>query len=211
MDIPENDLEKCVELANELCEYYNFDAMVNCTKKSLDDLIRFTRTFLGKDVQIKDLELRTNPDTTFRGVMLPRNDTHYEIYVLKEADEDLRRLVTCKELFQAALDSPDIRNLDLYDHISALVYQDMQDPSLAVIAELMAEVAAMQFLYPYADRVEDIKRINEKQTSSEKIAESYGIPLFYVEKYLTKKTMAALQTSHGIKIATNSDISKNKS
>ncbi len=196
MNLSDEQLKICVDTANELTDHYAVNAHVKCDQKSLDELVRFAQDFLGAPVIMKDLDLRVNASSLFRGVMLWNEDGHYEVFILKDSDESSRRLVTTKELFQVALDEEAVRNMDLYDHVSALLFQDVQDPTPAIIAEQMAEVAAMQFLYPYADRVNDAKRIKNRETTAADISDHYGIPQYYVERYLHAPIMDALRATH---------------
>ena len=160
--------------------------------------------YLQYNVAIKELHREADKDSVLLGWMSPTKEAmdgkNYEIYVLKDSDLKRRRFVVCKELFQAMLDDSNNRNMSIYEHISAWMTRDMKAPGPAVEAEQMAEIAAMQFLYPYADRIEDIKRLSKKEATYKQISAYYGIPQQYVEIYLSKSSMDTLQASHSLKI-----------
>lgn len=199
----EENLKRCCALANELSAQYKLYARTDNAKKSLDDLIDVFKTYMnnGASIVLADLEIKAEPGSVVLGAMLRKGNV-YEIYIVADDEEKNRRFVVCKELFQTLLDDPAVRNMHLNAHVQELgasgLFGDKSSP--AVDSERSAEIAAMQFLYPYNERVADIARIKAGNCDYQKISDYYGLPQIYVETYLNEIVMNKLQTSHGLSI-----------
>lgn len=199
----DDSLKRCYALANELAEQYALYARTDHDKKSMDDLIHVFKDYMnnGATIVLKDLDIAAKPDSVVRGAMLRRGNI-YEIYVIEGDVEENRRFVTCKELFQTLLDDEDMWNMNLNAHVQELGAADfiVNAASAAVESEKLAEIAAMQFLYPYQERVADIARIRSGECTYQKISDHYGLPQIYVEIYLNEIVMDKLRPSHGLSV-----------
>ncbi|GEM_PF-898575 len=197
MELEDEDLRKCVEAANELADNYEAFVHVKQPRKSLDDLLDLYSSLMKGNVSFEEVIVNDPLSSTPRGGTLPYDGPDgkpaYKIGVLPDDDENMRRIVTTNEIFQAILDTDSSRDMSLYDHIAAMYAGDLTE---AVKKEEMAEVAMMQFLYPYKDRVNDLKLLSESKLTYEEIVNWYGIPQNYVELYLTKPYMDKLRSSH---------------
>lgn len=114
-------------------------------------------------------------------------DNSYEIVLLQGLNHCWRRLVLCKELFHMLLDNAEYRDMNLDEHIIGTlgVVISEKTPSNAVKSEIIAEVAAMEFLFSYQARLEELK----SNLTTKEIAEKYKCPLQLVEKYLLEENM----------------------
>lgn len=92
--------------------------------------------------------------------------------------------------------------MNLNAHVQELGAADfiLNNASAAVESEKLAEIAAMQFLYPYQERVADIAKIKSGACTYQKISNHYGLPQIYVEIYLGEIVMDKLRPSHGLAV-----------
>jgi hypothetical protein len=83
--------------------------------------------------------------------------------------------------------------MSIRDHIEelAVVFPDGHQPALPAVAEKLAEVAAIESLFPYRSRVDALKNDN-RNVDFRDIAERYKIPLVFVERYLSLRLMTFL-------------------
>ena len=107
-----------------------------------------------------------------------------------------QRLVLSKELFHVILDDESTRHQTvnhLLEDISAHISVDNEDrpkPEKPLQTEFMAEIAAMEFLFPFRERVIKAKS-NEIDYSQ--VAEQYKVPRRFVELYLSQSFMDVLK------------------
>jgi hypothetical protein len=117
-------------------------------------------------------------------------EDRFEIYLLAGMNYCWRRYVLCKEYFHAIIDGDDYRNMNIYDHLKevSISFPDGKSrPDSPVQSEMLAEIAAMEFLFPYGERVSHVANGNLDFAN---IAEHYKIPQFFVERYLSVEWMA---------------------
>lgn len=116
----------------------------------------------------------------------------YWVCVEKTENKCWRRFYTCKELFHIVLDKPEYHSLDLSAHIAEMTTSVFgeESSSPAVVVEHLAEIAAMEYMMPYAVRATEISTVNDNNYLP--IAEKYMVPLVKVEKYLSKSHMEYL-------------------
>lgn len=177
-----------VDKAREISESYETYVLSPCFPRSADLLIWILQQYLNLKIQLNVLEIPAQGNSI--RALIAVSEGHFEIYLLGGMPHDLHRVVVCKELFHAVLDSEDYRNMALYKHLSECVMpspDECRDPSPAKISEIMAEVAAMEFLFPYRERVTCKKLIAAGKLNFERIAEEYMIPQFLVERYMSEE------------------------
>lgn len=100
-----------------------------------------------------------------------------------------------KELFHVLIDTEDSRDMNLsrttlIESIGA-PFDSNKPHYFAAAAELQAEIAAMEFLFPYVNR-QAIVRLS-KRPDSASVAKQYLIPRLMVEKYLSQVFLDELQ------------------
>ena len=93
-----------------------------------------------------------------------------------------------KELFHVLIDTEDSRDMNLsrttmIESVGA-PFDSNKPHYFAAAAELQAEIAAMEFLFPYKDRQAIINLPKRREFSS--VAKQYLIPRLMVEKYLSQ-------------------------
>lgn len=194
MLIPHDRLAFCFAKAKEVSDSYKLllQSGGEHTLKSVSTLIRAIEPTLTGNLEILELnELYSVSEA--RGFFLVDSEGNYKIAHLKGQNPCWNRLVICKELFHVLLDSEESRNISIAAHLDEFMssYPNRDDvPNEAVISEWQAELAAMEFLFPFKDRF----TIIEKQDFvSSDIAARYRIPKVMVERYLSDEYMNNLR------------------
>jgi hypothetical protein len=99
-------------------------------------------------------------------------------------------MVITKELFHVVFDNPEYVTTDIETHVEI---STSDAPSLYEVSptaaqlEFLTEYAAMEFLFPYAQRLQLIQTNNPLDYDA--IAHQYRVPRDYVERYLSKEYM----------------------
>ncbi|HHA2954816.1 TPA: ImmA/IrrE family metallo-endopeptidase [Stenotrophomonas maltophilia] len=195
MLLSDDDVIRCLEKARELIEVYEtYVRAADASARSMDDMVWVARDYLNKRVEIHDLDVIAD-DKIIRGVFAAFDDGHYEIFLLAELGERERRFVLTKEMMHVLLDEERCRNMDIYEHVqeatSSFTIED-SNPDSPVATELLAEVAAMEFLLPYSKRKAIIEHCDGDPDYA-LFARRYGIPQSYVEEYLSDRMMAEFE------------------
>lgn len=186
-------ISKALEIAHiHKLHYLDSDA----SEKSLDNLTDICRSYLGKSI---DLYEHTMPYTgqPIRGFYLAFNDGHYEIAILAQQNRCWRRLVVCKELFHIILDEEKYESKNIADLVdeATLALSSTVLPNAPVRVEILAQISAMEYLFPYADRMLITAQAVASQADVDygRIAEQFKIPRIFVERYLNKHYMDMLR------------------
>lgn len=193
MQLSDDDVIRCLEKAKELSEAYELYVRApDACARSMDDMLWVVGQYLQKAVEVNDLDVLAD-DKVIRGMFAAFEDGHYEIFLLGELNERERRVVTTKEVCHVLLDEEDCRSMDIYDHVqeaaSSFSIENDTKPESPVATEFLAEIAAMEFLLPYAKRKEILAHANGDPDYA-MVARVYGIPQVYVERYLSDRLMA---------------------
>ncbi|WP_447586408.1 hypothetical protein [Pseudoxanthomonas mexicana] len=177
--------------AKELAEQYKLYVLgADRDLRSIDDLRAICADYLGKTVRVNELNLPAG-NRTIRAMFGALADGSFEIFLLAELGERERRFVLCKELFHVVLDQEQCRSMDVYSHLEAAAVSFTtadSKPDGPVVWEMLAEVAAMEFMFPYAERVAVLHAYNGNPDFSA-IARRYGLPQVHVESYLSQPMM----------------------
>lgn len=191
MRLSDTDVRYALDKAKELTEQYEtYSRAKDHCQRSVDDLAWLCGDYLGKSVAIYDLKLAAD-EMVIRGMFAAMHDGSYEIYLLSELGDRERRFVKCKELFHVILDDEQCRSMDIYAHVqlaAAAFSIDDNSPESPVAWELLAEIAAMEFLLPYSER-QRILAASGGNVDYADIARRYGVPQLYVENYLSDAMM----------------------
>ena len=196
MIINVNEIKGALDVATQMAEHYAQNILSGqAYPRSVDDLLMLSRDYLGKDINVYDLE--GIPETSsIRGTFLALEDGNYEIHLSREPTKCKNRFVLCKEIFHVLLDDEEYRNMEIYEHlkeVSITFPTDKSTPGKSVVCEQIAECAAMEFLFPYEKRVEQINLyLSEPQPNHLEIAEYFMVPQYLVERYLSDSFMETL-------------------
>jgi Zn-dependent peptidase ImmA (M78 family) len=189
MRIDKNILSNCFASVRNITDQYKLHVPHgNDVCRSVDDLKRVCEIFLDSKIKILKLNRSQNDSVVF-GSYIAQSDGTRNIIIVKDLNYCWQRFVVCKELFHAVMDADEYRDMDIVGHVQALTLafpDDDSKPRPSVTAEFMAEVAAMEFLFPMERRL-----IEQKNTglSIIGVAQRYKIPQKFVERYLSGQFM----------------------
>jgi Zn-dependent peptidase ImmA (M78 family) len=134
--------------------------------------------------------------------MMERYPDKVIIYIKKNMEEDWKRFAAVKELCHVVNDENEDWSIDGTGTIRALLAEHhICSEKIAkdiVQSETFAEIAAIELLYPFKDRVVDLDSINGGGLSTSKIAGHYKIPEKMVSQALSEfyhKTVESLWKS----------------
>jgi len=184
------DVRHCLDKAAEMTEQYKLYVLAAASfPRSVDDLLWLCQEHEQKNITDVSLDLK---DRTILGAYLNLGAS-YVIIVGANLNFCWKRFVLCKELFHVLLDAPEYRRMNIYEHLEEVktTFPLLESrPGPSTVCEAMAEMAAMEFLFPYAARVEEL----EKNASPDylAIAQKYKIPQVYVEEYMSPSYMENL-------------------
>ena len=113
-------------------------------------------------------------------------------------DDDWKRFVTAKELLHLLIDGDE----DMSPYGDETLDQLVSDGHIGIVSqnggkppaqsELIAEVAAMELLYPIQNRKVDATAIDEGSTSFTKLSIRYGIPVNFIDTIFSQGYRKAL-------------------
>lgn len=124
--------------------------------------------------------------TERRGKDLPSR-----VLVRAEQTPEFQRFVAVKELCHLMIDEKDDWSSAGVETIRGLLKEwellgengtGHMDPSNPLESEMLAEIAAIEMLYPREFRANDIAKIAEKQTTIQKIALDHDVPPYAIEQ-----------------------------
>jgi Zn-dependent peptidase ImmA (M78 family) len=127
--------------------------------------------------------------------MIAHGGNNYEILLAAELSDQSRRLVQAKEIFHILLDEDRYHSMDLYAHVEATAECfriETSMPKNAVVIEFLAHIAAMEFLFPYRERVKIISQQGDREVDYGLVAHKFGIPQIEVEKFLVSSNIEEL-------------------
>lgn len=196
MEIPAPQVVDALCKAKELVEQYHVNCHHPRTRRSVDDLEWLVREFCQRPVVYSQLRISAGQNS-IPGLCVIYGDGRYEVYTLGGLNEDLRRLVASKELFHVVLDATASHSMGFVDHIREMQMdvplKDGEEPSPAAISEWLAMIAAIEFLFPYEDRVNILLASNGNGVDYARVAYDYGLPQYYIEEYLAPEMMEQFQ------------------
>jgi Zn-dependent peptidase ImmA (M78 family) len=197
MQVKTDELKYAISKAHEIRDIHRLNYLNSDeTEKSLPNLLDLCQCYLGKNIVTREHKMQ-HDGQPMRGFCLSFNDGHYEIVLLGGQNNCWKRLVLCKELFHVILDEEKYQDKSISNLIdeAAITFPDPDShPKLPLVAEMLAEIAAIEFLFPYEDRKKIIAQLNGNTPDYGDIAKRYKIPRVYVESYLKPKIMTTLST-----------------
>lgn len=189
MRISQEDLQRCFAMVATVCEAYEARELARHNVRSVDSLVAIASDVAGRPVTVRYLAERAD-ERLVKGMCVIRAD-RCDVVILAGLNTCWHRFVLCKELFHAFLDCDEYRSMDLEKHLESMfsLFQvDPEDTDKTTNAEIIAELAAMEFLFPYKARVACI----EAGKSIESMALQYRVPNQILGRYLTAANMEAL-------------------
>ncbi len=191
MKIPSEELSRCIAKAQEISEAYKLKCLNSIhSKRSIDLLIEVCQDSSGKTIEIGKVDGDIQKPWLSGSCL--QSLTSATILYVHHLNSCWVRFTVCKEAFHVVLDQDEYRETDIFQHIQNIILHfpdDDSTPTGPVICEFLAEVAAMEFLFPYADRE---KAILSSRPAME-IAQEYKIPCLHVERYMSKEWMTNLK------------------
>lgn len=184
MNVSPDDLSFCLDQANVIADHYRLNAQdASNPERSMRDILRACEQALGAVVTVSTVNVDAG---TVQGMCLLSTDNKIEIGLSRALNTCWTRFVLTKELFHHALDRAEYRNISLAGHIEEYILafpDDNATPRKPVVAEFLAEVGAMELLFPYSERV---KILNQPtQPDFLQIATRHRIPKLHTHKYLS--------------------------
>ena len=190
-------LHFCAARTREVIEHYKSACVIpgaNQFPRSADDLGWIIAERLGHPISVK--RLRIPPErTVVRGFYL-RYAKRFLIFLGAGLPDDQLAYTKAKEFFQVYLDQEALRTTDILELIHNLVLRASGAstdliPGHATNSETIAEVAAMEFLFPYYRRVLHAVSISNSDGFAD-LAKRYNVPQYLIERYLAPEMMSAL-------------------
>jgi hypothetical protein len=200
MKVLVEEIKYCLGKAKEITEQYQlYHIAADDPQRSVDNLLKTCEEFLKTKINRKELEIQKDDSSVLGAYFNVKNvdEECFEICYVQGLNYCWKRYVTCKELFHVILDKEEYRNMDIGSHIEQVTtaFPDSEaEPDNSVAVELFAEISAMEFLFPYKSRVEELK--GPLNGNFYAIADKYKAPQVLVEKYLSNAWMDFLAPFH---------------
>ena len=130
-----------------------------------------------------------------------RSDNTARIYVRSDLPTQWKRFVAIKELCHVMLDEQDDWSACGIETIESLLTEwrlvsengrGHESPPKALQSEMLAEIAAIELLYPAEYRNSDIEKLKTGETTLDKIALEHEVPAFIIENALQRHETIAL-------------------
>jgi Zn-dependent peptidase ImmA (M78 family) len=190
MQVQARDIRYCLDKSMEISEHYKmFTQSGDRYPRSVDDFLQICKEYTRQDIVVREVFVDIS---SIRGFFL-LIDGAPEIYLLRGNNDCWKRFVLCKELFHVLLDEDQYRDMYIYRHLKdvALSFPERNStPGRAAVSEIMAEIAAIEFLFPYKERVFQLG--HGAQVDYLGIANYFKVPQFFIEKYLSDAWMEYL-------------------
>lgn len=195
MIIKDNVLKETVGIAKDISEQYElFHITGNNPQKSIEYLIEIVKKNLTNEINILEVDIAYDKSAVYSMCVI-KPDKAIDIVIAKDLNYCWKRFAICKEIFHLLIDRPDYRALDIELHTeSVLIAFPIDDaiPSTSVQVEFLAEVAAMEFLFPYKSRLVQLST-SAGNVNFPDIAQKYKMPQIFVERYLTDNYINSLK------------------
>lgn len=193
MKFQDKDLAHCMLKAKELSEHYMTYALAaDSPERSVDLLKEMCARYCAKTVKLEELDIQKDDTTVWGACFALEAENQYDIAYVAGLNYCWKRFVICKELFHAVLETQGHHNLNIEAHVEEVTLSfpvDDLEPSEAVKSEFLTEITAMQFLFPYCERIKELDGLAAGNFNFRAIAEKYKVPQILVERYLSKHYM----------------------
>lgn len=200
MDFTPKQIKMCLDMAQNLREaYFHSFHNPNHTHISVNALLKMVRDTYGKTVNLSFHDDNYEKHHIY-SLLYVDEDGSYHICLMSGMSNCWNRFALCKELFHVILDEENVRNSSLADHLKDLrssVIDSDNGGRESSKSEFLTEFAAMQFLFPYAKRLDCLEEIDNRTSLGEAkkaiftdIATRLRIPRLLTEDYLGKAFIA---------------------
>lgn len=166
----------------------------------IDPLAQIVKDDTGLGIECRKLNL--DQPGQIRGRLLRYKDIAYIEYN-SELNTCWTRFVVCKELCHLILDSEEEYTKSLPSLVEQLIGQSTGEPKEDLASERMAEIAALELLFPHDFRRSFIEHFENGRLSLLKIATILRIPQKYAEVCLHRRYVEYMADIRG-KMATAS-------
>jgi hypothetical protein len=196
MQISLNEIEVTLGLVNEIADQYCLQYIgSDDPKRYVDHLIATCKSYLQAKIQLLELEVHKDDDESpVLGAFILLEDGSVDICYVQGLNPCWKRFVTCKEVFHLVINKVEYQNMDLVGLVEEVTIKFPDSAALPgsspVKSEVLAQFAAMEFLFPFKQRVWELNGPNKNNYGN--IAEKYKVPLQYVEVYLSPAYMEPL-------------------
>jgi IrrE N-terminal-like domain len=135
-----------------------------------------------------------------RGKVERYSDNRARILVRSRQSDEEKRFATAKELCHLMIDEEDDWSVQGVDTISGLLMEwKLQQangvghthPTDPLQSEILAEIAAVEFMYPAEYRATDIAKLAESSTTIARISLEHELPAYQVETAIIHHEMLA--------------------
>lgn len=185
------ELRACLDAAGAFSEHYRLRAApAQSPRKLRDHFLPIACEHTHHNIEAFVLDVPLKHGTIYGSYCAEAEG--FSILLAAGMNEDQIRFVLCKEIFHAILHDASSNITDVCDHLDGVAISFPvrdSEPALSVKSEFLAEIAAMEFLFPYEARVTELAAA---QINYAKIAEKYLIPQYLVEIYLHETYMSEL-------------------
>ncbi|HFJ9785492.1 TPA: ImmA/IrrE family metallo-endopeptidase [Stenotrophomonas maltophilia] len=187
----EDDISACLERVLDIVELYELYVLNGKQDfRSVDDLHWICTEYLGKKILVEYVDIPVD-GSSIKATFLAQADGSYWIGLLSGMSDEEERFVFCKELFHVIFDEEGRRSLDLASHLeeyTSNIALDEGVPNCAAAWETLAEIAATEFLFPHARRVQ--ATASGSTADYGRLATRFGIPRFHVEVACSARNLA---------------------
>lgn len=198
MIVLEDEIKYCLAKVTEFTHQYTLTYLgADDPLRSVDNLLTTCETYLQTEIRLKQLAVHKDESAVLAFYVNSQDPktgkSSFDICYVQGLNHCWTRFVICKELFHVILDKPDYRNMDIGGHIEEVTtsFPDADsEPCNSVAVELLAEVSAMEFLFPYSSRLQELQ--GELKGNYYAIADKYKVPQVHVERYLSSHYMTIL-------------------
>lgn len=159
--------------------------------RSVNALLTFCKNYVDKEIRVLELSSMAR-NHHIKSFYVDRKDG-IDLVFLKDLNNCWRRFALCKELCHILLADPSNYSPNFAEHIEGCfgisLAGNTDDKMASTYVERTAEIAAMEYLFPYSERRQYIGR---SDLEFMQIADQYKAPRIYVESYLNPHTLEQL-------------------
>lgn len=199
MLLTDEELKYCFDKTRDIAEQYAmYHIAADDPRRSVDNLRLTCEAYLKVKIELREMHVPRATSAVVAAFFSVGAGVYHVAYV-QDLPHDRLRLVVCKELFHVILDCEEFHNMDLTAHVEevTVAFPDHHsNPGPSVKAELLAELAAMEFLFPYHLRLQELA--GEGKTNFRAIAEKYGVPQVNVEHCMHPSYMEIMKKYCGV-------------
>jgi len=180
-------LNEVFNIEELLKNHYRFYYEAN---RSDADLLHICQKYLGKKINVLTHETPWDGGSILAFCIT--YDDYYDICLLDKMNYCHNKFALCKELFHTIISNPEFQSIDVSNTINTCITGGSLTG--AASSEFLAEIAAMEYLFPYTKRLHYVS--SGDLIDYDEIAYTHRIPRLLIEKYLTKPRMDGLSSCY---------------